>query len=67
VPAPTVARGIYEYLGIRENAAPSNVHFSPERACVEGQSQPSRAIQALRLVEDDTAAPRHNAIVLSLR
>jgi hypothetical protein len=45
----------------------SFLHFSPERGCVEDQPQPSRTVQALRLVEDDTAALRHSAMVLSLR
>jgi hypothetical protein len=43
------------------------MHFSPERGCVEDQPQPSRPVHALRLVEDDTAALRRSAIVLSLR
>jgi hypothetical protein len=41
--------------------------FSPERGCVEDQPQPCRTGHALRLVEDDTAALRNSAMVLSLR
>jgi hypothetical protein len=36
------------------------LHFSAERDCVEDQSQPSRTVQALRLVEDETAAVRRS-------
>jgi hypothetical protein len=35
-----------------------NLHFSLERGCVKDQPQASRTVQALRLVEDDTAALR---------
>jgi hypothetical protein len=38
-----------------------------ERGCFEERPQPCRTGQALRLVENDIAALRHSAIILSLQ